>query len=125
MKTNVQSFTTLHWFVFVTDRAMLLGDTVSVFENRGKRRFKPVHDHNDDIQRVLLPISSNRLLVGTPHSSHFGIDLQVVNKAVVRCSYEFFVSPVALPASSVLPASIGEWSGIFKCWRPERPRQDN
>ena len=41
------------------------------------------------------------------------MDSARLNRAAVRCSYEYFVSSVELSQKSSLPASIGKWSGIL------------
>lgn len=95
-----------------TESPLVLGDTVCVFETTGTRRFKPFDDA-DDVCRVFLPISGDRALVGTPYRARPKLDPSRLNKAVVRCSYEFFVSSVKLRSDSSLPSSIGRWSGLL------------
>jgi hypothetical protein len=109
---RAESYAKLNWFIVVVDTRLLLGDTVCVFETSGERWFKPVHEADDDLRKVLLPLSFDRLLLGSPVSVCPSLDVNVINKAIVRCSYEYFVSSEALPSHSALVRSIGRWSGI-------------
>jgi len=70
----------------------LRGDTACVFETRGKRRFKPLDDKGDDLLRVFLPLSADGVLVGTAAAACPELDVVSLNKAIVQCSDEFFVS---------------------------------
>jgi hypothetical protein len=102
-----------NWHIFITEKPLILGDTVCVFEGRrGERRFK-VLDEPGDTCRVYMPICSDRVLVGTPYQAKPKIDISRLNKAIARCSYEYFVSSTELGMESSLPASIGKWSGFF------------
>jgi hypothetical protein len=92
---------------------MLLGDTVCVFEANVERRFRPVDDDDGETCRVFLPVSANRVLIGTPYRARPKLDPSRLNKAVARCSYEFFLSSVELGLDSSLPSSLGKWSGIL------------
>jgi hypothetical protein len=107
------SYARLGWFIVEAKEPLLLGDSVCVFETAGGRRFKPLDDKGDDIRRILLPISSDRLLVGTASGACPELDFHLVTKAVIRCSYEYFISPCKLPAESSLVKSIGEWSALI------------
>src|SRR4051794_37471374 len=70
-------------------------------------------DKDEVIRRIYLPVSSHRLLVGTPfsHPPHVSVDL--VNKASARCSYEFFIASTPLSVQSSLVRGIGHWSGLL------------
>jgi hypothetical protein len=91
----------------------MLGDCTCVFETVGKRRFKPLSDEDDELRRVFLPISHDRILVGTPIRSDPQLDLGLLNRASSRCSYEFFVSATRLRSDSPLLKTIGDWSGVL------------
>jgi hypothetical protein len=101
------------WFVVRTNLPVLLGDTVCLFETAGERRFKPLDDKADDVRRVYLPLASNLVLIGTLYSSGPQVDCRVLNKAIARCSLEFFVSSLAIPVDSPLVRHLGGWSGIL------------
>jgi hypothetical protein len=64
-------------------------DTACLFETAGARRFKLLDDGDDRIQRIYLPLALDRILVGTPYKKSPKVDAVVLNKAIVRCSYDF------------------------------------
>lgn len=107
-----EAFAKYNWFVLRTDSAILLGDTVCLFATTGERHFKPLEEPNK-VHRVYLPLANDCLLVGTPFKSAPRVDFQLLNKAVARCSYKFFVSSRALPNESWLIKGLGDWSGIL------------
>ena len=100
------------WHILITEVPLVLGDTVCVFEVNGDRRFKPL-DEAGETTRIFLPVSAERVLIGTPYRSRPKLDPHLLNKAVARCSYEFFISSVELRSESSLPSSIGKWTGIL------------
>ncbi len=102
-----------NWFVLRPTSPVILGDTVCLFETTGERRFKPLNDEADTIHRIYLPLASDCFLTGTPFKSCPVIDVRLLNKAIARCSYEFFVSSHALPDQSALVKGLGKWSGIL------------
>ena len=108
---RAESYRAFNWYVLKAEIPLVLGDTVCVFETNGERRFKPFDDA-DEVRRVFLPLSSRRVLVGTPHKARPKLDPVQLNKAAVRCSYEVFVSSVQLRSDSPLPLAIGKWSGV-------------
>lgn len=111
---RIEVYRKYNWFLIEVGSPLLLGDSACVFETSGTRRFKTLDDHDDDVRRVFLPISSNRLLVGAPTPYKPEIDLRVLNKAIARCSHEFFVSSKCLRApDDCLSKMIGQWSGIL------------
>lgn len=103
----------LRWYVRHTDRPLVLGDVGCIFETTGSRRFKPLDDNRDELIGVLLPIASRRIVVGTRYSVMPQIDLKTINRAVARCSYEFFVCSEPAPDKAALHTSIGMWAGIL------------
>jgi len=110
---RAESYAKVNWFVVAVTAPLFLGDSACVFETGGSRRFKPVDEQGDDVRRIFLPVSSDRLLVGTPYSACPEPDLPLLNTAITRCSFEFFAGPVSLPTDSPLLASIGQWSGVL------------
>ena len=112
LSKRAELYRAFNWHILMAETPLILGDTVCLFEANGERRFKPLDD-GDETCRIFLPVSANRVLVGTPHRARPKVDLSRLNRAVARCSYEFFVSSVELGLDSSLPSSIGKWSGIL------------
>ena len=112
LSKRAELYRAFNWQILMAETPLILGDTVCLFEANGERRFKPLDDA-DETCRIFLPVSANRVLAGTPHRARPKVDLSRLNRAVARCSYEFFVSSVELGLDSSLPSSIGKWSGIL------------
>lgn len=110
---RIEGYTRYDWFVVPVAGRLLLGDSICVFETVGRRRFKPLDDETDPGKRVLMPLATDRLLIGTNDSEPPVVSEAEVNEASVRCSLEFFVSANRLSdAEAHLVDSIGAWSGI-------------
>jgi hypothetical protein len=103
----------LKWFVRESESPLILGDTGCLFEIVGERRFKPIDDKGDKLTNIFLPISSNKLVVGTAFSAVPQIDATTLNKAMAKCSYEYFVCSESAPEKAALSSTIGKWSGIL------------
>lgn len=76
---RAESYAKVNWFVVAVTAPLFLGDSVCVFETGGSRRFKPFDEQGDDVRRIFLPVSSDRLLVGTPYSACPEPDLPLLN----------------------------------------------
>ena len=110
---RAESYAKLNWFIVLVKSPLFLGDTACIYETTGQRWFTPIHETRDALAKVLLPVAHDRLIVGTPLSTCPTIDALSINKAVTRCSYEYFIGPVQLQPESSLLKSIGRWSGIL------------
>jgi hypothetical protein len=107
------TYAPFRWLLVRLTKPICLGDTACLFETTGTRRFKPLDDGDDRVQRIYLPSAPDRLLVGTPYKKNPKVDAVALNKAIVRCSYEFFVSANQLPLTSALPSSVGKHAGVL------------
>ena len=101
------------WFILGAESPLILGDSLCLFETGGNRRFKPLDDKGDDVQRVFLPISATRMLIGTPFRKRPKLDSLRINEAVAKCSAEFFISSTQRRLESSLVRSIGRRAGIL------------
>jgi hypothetical protein len=90
---------------------LILGDSVCVFEVDGERPFKPWDDETTPTKRIFMPLSPNRLLIGSRGDTLPPVDAPVLNRAFSRCSLEFFVSSKRINGPD-LAESVGVWSGI-------------
>ncbi len=71
---------------------LILGDNVLVFiveTAESTIEFKTFTYKNDIIRAVVLPVSSNRFLVGEP--APFPVDSLTLKNAIAMCSLEFFI----------------------------------
>src|SRR3569623_632228 len=115
---RVKRYQTLTYNVFRVFGAQLpLGDSIVLFRVLGPRPFKPFLDKDDDLLYVLLPLSSEILLVGANSSSTFNEDTFLVKediyKAIVRCSHEFFVASALSEQNKLFKNEIGNNSYLI------------
>ena len=112
-KPRADEYGELNWFVHETESPLILGDTGCLFEIDGERRFKPIDDKGDKIVNIFLPIASNKVLIGTSFSASAKVDIKTLNKAIAKCSYEYFLCSESSPDKVALAATIGMWAGIL------------
>jgi hypothetical protein len=121
---RIESYSKLKWFVLTPDPPIILGDTVCVFETTGERRFRPMDVGEDPAHRIYLPLSSTQVLVGTPYRSRPKVDAQILNRAVARCSFEYFVSSQEIHGASGLISGLGRWSGLMSAAQIQKMEDD-
>jgi hypothetical protein len=112
-KPRADEYGGLKGFVHTTKSSLILGDTGCLFEVVGERRFKPIDDKGDKITNIFLPIASRKLLVGTSFSAVPNLDIKTLNKAIAKCSYEYFVCSESSSDKEALSSTIGMWAGIL------------
>jgi len=103
----------LNWFVCETVPALILGDSGCLFEVIGKRRYKSIDDKGDDFTNIFLPVATHKLLLGTSFSTIPQINFKSINKAMARCSYEYFICAESSADKTALISLIGDWAGIL------------
>jgi hypothetical protein len=108
---RIRAYREFTWSVHPTTVPLILGDSVCVFEVGGERAFKPWDDETTPTKRIFMPLSPDRLLIGSRDDMLPPVDVPALNRVISRCSLEFFVSskPTDCPD---LPEFIGVWSGI-------------
>ena len=87
---RVEKYEQLNWSVYETTSTLILGDVACIFREIGEKLFKPSCDI-DKTGQVYLPISSNKMLVGTIDTEEIETDVKILNDAIASCSYEQFV----------------------------------
>jgi hypothetical protein len=118
--TRSEGYRFLRWFIREAHHSLILGDIGCLFEIDGRRRFRPFDDMGETIVNIYLPLSSQKLLVGTSFSDASHVDFAAINKATAKCSYEYFVCSELLPTNDRLPSFIGDWAGILTQREMER-----
>jgi hypothetical protein len=102
------------WFLLDVDILLLLGDSGCIFETDGARRFRIFPDAADQIKRIYLPISSTRLLIGSVNNHPPNVEIAGLNKAIARCSFDFFVASRKLDiVDRHFVNNIGKWAGMI------------
>jgi|SRR5829696_1855305 len=112
-KPRADEYSELKWFICETDQTLILGDTGCLFEVLGKRRYKSIDDKGDKITNIFLPIAAHKLLLGTCFSTTPHINFKSINKAMARCSYEYFICSESSPDKIALTSLIGDSAGIL------------
>jgi hypothetical protein len=110
---RVAFYESYQWFVVATETALILGDSVCVFETSGGRRFRPIDLEVGDAFVIFLPLAARVLLYGSL-SPMQRIDTDLINRASAGCSDDFFISSQELPTDSELIATLGSGSGILQ-----------
>jgi hypothetical protein len=89
---SVRLFHDLSWFILVKSvGSYILGDVISIYQmdNGG---YRSILLGGQDFQCVLLPLSSQHLLVGSKGSEIPSFSIDDVNQAIVSNSNEFFIA---------------------------------
>ena len=110
---RVEDYRSLRWLITKSDKSLILGDFGCLFEIEGTRRFKTLNDKGDQIKSIFLPISANRMLVGTSLLTVPRIDADLINQATAKCCRDFFVSSEPPPQFDTLTLLIGEDSQVI------------
>ncbi len=112
-EARVEQLARYRFFLHHSTHPLILGDSVCVFETRGRRQFTPFVTRDDDVVQVYMPISANRAIVGRQGKGVEDCDLSKWNLVVSRCSEEYFVSSTELSVDSKLIQDIGDWKGVL------------
>lgn len=88
--TRYQQLTHLQWFIVnLQSGGLIQGDSMLTFEI-ANGVFKTMSEPGDALQHVWIPISHDRMLVGTTRDIPPEIDTSRVNEGAAACSYEAF-----------------------------------
>jgi Protein of unknown function (DUF4238) len=93
--SRVGALAALRWTVIHIrpDSHLLLSDCVALSGVNGGSAYVPYLLHPDDeLETILLPLSSNQLLVGSRTDSVPEVHVADVNIAAVKCAFDFVVS---------------------------------
>ncbi len=87
---RVEKYERLNWSIYETPLTLILGDVVCIFREVDEKSFRPSCDIEKTGQ-VYLPISFNKMLVGTIATEEIETDMKILNEAIASCSYEQFI----------------------------------
>lgn len=88
---QIEQYHSLRWFIYESPYSLILGDVGYLFETTGAKTFTFINEKHDEIKRIFLPISSNRMLIGTWLSYLPQFDFNFINQVTAKCSREFFI----------------------------------
>lgn len=89
---RVKTYSALHWFLIETEMAIILGDIACLFEFIEGKKFRSIDFGDHKIKNIFLPISGNKLLLGTSLVQATDIDINLLNREIAKNSREFFIS---------------------------------
>lgn len=90
------------------DATIPLGDSMLVFQLQGERTFKPFSEKDDQIHAVYLPLSSDRVLVGSVNDTV--LDISHLSTVIAQCSLEYFIGSTKSAANDLVHSRIGEFA---------------
>lgn len=107
---RAETLARLHWTVLtVPDSSLILPDCVAL--SIGEHQESPYRpyllDSNDELEQILLPLSSSCLLVGCRDIGR-PVAIDQFNRSAAACSLEFFVSSKATDEIAAFAALIGD-----------------
>ncbi len=113
IENKIEDYSGLSWFVISVKTSLILSDAGCLFEVVGKRRFRLFDDSKENLINVFLPLSSQKLLVGSKYRilPNFGINL--LNKVAACCSYDLFISSENSTDRLKLSNLIGSWATLL------------
>jgi hypothetical protein len=112
-KKRVEAYTGFKFrLVDFKDQSLILGDSAVFFRlSNGRHPFRPFTDSSMEIERVYLPLSPSRLLVGSrKEGNELDSDLP---HAAAKCAIEFVVSHMESDFLKNVRTSIGEYAKFF------------
>jgi hypothetical protein len=98
--------------VEVSEAELILGDGAVVFNISGSKPFKPMSEVGDEIIAALLPISFQRIVVGS-HDPHYQLDPDALRNAIASCSHEFFIAAKFSAENERLMSEIGRSTNLI------------
>ncbi|MBI6909760.1 DUF4238 domain-containing protein [Pseudomonas palleroniana] len=87
-----------------------LGDSVVLFHVKGERSFKPFMDKGDELVHVVLPLASDRYLLGASDASLSSLP-QNLPLEIARCSMGYFICAHQSDRAADLQTHIGSNAG--------------
>ncbi|WP_223527284.1 DUF4238 domain-containing protein [Pseudomonas sp. BF-B-26] len=104
---RTQRFTALHYSVQKFEPGDLpLGDSVVLFHVGGERTFKPFMDKDDELLHVMLPLASDKYLLGATDVSQTSPPKNLPLE-IARCSMKYFICAHQNDRAADLQAQIG------------------
>ncbi|MHB8483351.1 MAG: hypothetical protein ACYDBV_11560 [Nitrospiria bacterium] len=84
---------------------------IVLFKIEGAKTYKTFLEKDDKLEVVFLPLSPNRVLVGSS-KNHFLIPTRLT-QALARCSIEYFIAHGNTDANKILQEQIGNEASLI------------
>lgn len=89
---RIDQLKAFHWFVHTeSPDSFILGDTISICQ-ASNGQYKSYLLESKEVERLLIPISSQHILVGSTDSRMQEIDIEAINQASAAISRDFFIA---------------------------------
>jgi len=110
-QAKTEQYNRLKYRVLKSTAALLpLGDSATVFQVEGERKFKAFCEKGDVLQAVYLPLSPNLVLIGC--LSEQVPDISSLPMAIAKCSLEYFIGSSSSEYSH-LHSHVGEYAYLL------------
>lgn len=110
---RIADYSGFHWYVYKSATPIILGDFGCLFEIVGNKPYKTITFQEDNILKAILPISSDKILVGASLSNPPDIDFMHINLETARCCQENFFCSIAPPGMNDLLPFIATNSDLI------------
>jgi hypothetical protein len=88
---RAEDYRALNWFVCNSPEPLILGDVGCLFEVAGPKQYMTITGKDDELKAVYLPISCDRLVVGTASPTAPPINFDEINRALAEHSRDYFI----------------------------------
>ncbi|MGB3795157.1 MAG: DUF4238 domain-containing protein [Alteraurantiacibacter sp.] len=89
---RIEQLRAFHWFLHTeTCDSLILGDTISLCQT-SDGQYKSYLAESKKCERILLPVSSQHILVGSTDSRMQKLDIEAINHASAAISRDFFIA---------------------------------
>lgn len=110
-QVRTEKYRSLRWYIFYSKSPFILGDVICLFEL--KDNTYNFIDDNKEIKNIFLPISTNKILIGTTKKSKPKINLKKLKQIYVKHCQDYFISEISNKEMDALCPYIGESSDII------------
>ncbi|MGB8991673.1 MAG: hypothetical protein WCD80_06425, partial [Desulfobaccales bacterium] len=91
-KQRLNTYQLLHWFLINVNTPLILGDIGCLFEFDSGKKYRSIDFKDDNIINIFLPISNNKILIGSRFPEIPQMNYNIINENIAKCSREFFIS---------------------------------
>jgi len=104
---RLEDYQKLTWIILYTEKSIILGDMGCLSETMKTDTFKVLTFKDDIIKNIFLPISDNKLLMGTSLAELPDLDINLLLERIAKHSREFFISSKKSNELSSMVSLIG------------------
>jgi len=110
---RAEEYLSLRWFVCHSPSPLIFGDVGCLFRVSGQERYRSFTFKDDRIEAASLPVSSERMLVGTRAGSVPEVDLDALTQAHAAYSRDFLVCSERCERMDSLALNLGSEPGLL------------